>query len=89
MEENSAQQPNLDQEAHNEWLASLSKPKMLELSDKLNSLMLQKEQAASSPQESVSDSSSPKSLSGIDRAVQRHKGLTRAEAQEMADAFGF
>ena len=89
MEENSAQQPNLDQDAHNQWLSSLSKAKMLELSEKLNDLQLKKEQTASSQPESEIASSSPKSLSGIDRAVQRHKGLTRSEAQEMADEFGF
>jgi hypothetical protein len=44
--------------------------------------MLKKESAAQRAQTAMR-------LDGIERAVQRHKGLTLAEAQEIADEFGF
>jgi preprotein translocase subunit SecA len=88
MEDESAQQQNLDQDAHNDWLMKLSDEKLKLLAKELNSLMDSK-QPVSSPQKSVTESSSPEQLSAIERAVKRHAGLTPEKAQEVADAFGF
>lgn len=52
------------------------------LAEKLAQLMLEKESATN--QRHLGEP-----LDAIDRALKRHPGLTRAEAQEMADEFGF
>ena len=88
MEDESALQQNLDQDAHNDWLMKLSDEKLKQLAKELDSLMDSK-QPVSSPQKSATESSSPDQLSGIERAVKRHPGLTPEKAQEVADAFGF
>jgi len=53
-----------------------------DLAEKLAKLMLEREGA-------VSKQHPGEPLDAIERALMRHPGLTRAEAQEMADEFGF
>ena len=53
-----------------------------DLAERLAKLMLEKERAASKQHPG-------EPLDAIERALKRHPGLTRAEAQEMADEFGF
>jgi hypothetical protein len=53
-----------------------------DLAEKLAKIMLEKERAASNQHPG-------ERLDAIERALMRHPGLTRAEAQEMADECGF
>ncbi len=59
MEQNSVQQPNLDQDLHNDWLDELSKPEILKLVKNLKSLMPSSEkiEQPSSPTEKKPKSS--------------------------------
>lgn len=86
----SSQQRNLDQEKHDKWLRSQSEATLTRLANNLGTLMREKETPGVTPFESKNSSSSPReSLDAIERAIQKHPGLTREVAQELADYFGF
>jgi len=86
-----SQQRNLDQEKHDKWLRKQSANDIRQLVDNLGNLMRQKDKVhagnGSRLKANLNDSGEP--LDAIDRAMQKHPGLTREEAQAIVDAFGF
>lgn len=86
----SSQQRNLDQEKHDKWLRSQSTTTLKNVAVNLGTLMREKDASKITQLRSKNDLSPPgKTLDAIERAIQKHPGLTREEAQEIVDAFGF
>jgi hypothetical protein len=88
MNENSAQQSNLDQDAHDERVAQMSREDIAALAERLSSLARSKSQSTE-PQMDEQDYFSPGRFDAIERAMHKHPGLTREKAQQMMDEFGF
>jgi len=86
-----SQQRNLDQEKHDEWLRKQSANDIRQLVDNLGNLMRQKDKLGAGNDKRLKANSNDPSepLDAIDRAMQKHPGLTREEAQAIVDAFGF
>jgi len=86
-----SQQRNSNQENHDKWLRKQSVNDIRQLVDNLGNLMRQKDNLGvgngSRLKANLSDSRKP--LDAIDRAMQKHPGLTREEARAIVDAFGF
>jgi hypothetical protein len=86
----SSQQRNLDQEKHDKWVRSQSEATIKQLANNLGALMRDEETPSVTQFESKNSSNAPReSLDAIERAIQKHPGLTRKEALELADYFGF
>ena len=73
-----------DQDSHDKWLLKMSDKDMGGFVDKLEPLMKK-----ASKQKEAEDYRFAWYSDVVDRAVKMHPGLTREEAQEMLDAFGF
>ena len=86
-----SQQKNLDQEKHDKWLRKQSANDLQKLVDNLGNLMHQKDKlgAVNDNRLKANSNASREPLDAIERAIQKHPGLTREVAQEIVDAFGF
>ena len=86
-----SQQRNLDQEKHDKWLRKKSASDIRKLADNLGNLMHQKDKlcAGKDSRLKANLTDSRGGLDAIDRAMQKHPGLRREEAQAISDAFGF
>jgi len=86
----SSQQRNIDQEKHNKWLRSQSKATINKLAGNSGELMREKDmRQLIQPESKNALHPSSGALDAIARAIKKHPGLTREDAQEIVDAFGF
>ncbi len=78
-----------EQVAHDQWLLRQSDDDLRRLARGLNRLMRERDAATLRRQGTAIHSGRFDEAGAVERAARRHACLTSAEAQEIAEAFGF